>query len=283
MTLVVRTPATSANLGSGFDVLGLALTLHADIGTGAAPEGARTVDQHHPARAPFDELGGEGPIWLRSSIPVARGLGFSGAMRVGAAALAVCQRDGRAAASIRSSAGEIVRVAAAHEGHGDNAAASLHGGLVAFVQGRVVPIGVGPVLAAAAVVTWIPDVTTSTDRSRRALPTAVVRSAAVHNIGRSLQLALAFEHDDPSLLSGATDDQLHQVERLPLVPGASAALTAGTAAGAWCGWLSGSGPTVAFLCAAGAADSVVGSLPSGGHSKTLAIDTAGARVVPPGG
>lgn len=279
MTLVVRTPATTANLGSGFDVFGLALALHADLGTGEAPDGAQVLDRHHPARAPFEELGGVGPLWLRSSIPIARGLGFSGAMRVGAAALAVCQRDGGGGV-IESAVDEIVRVAAAHEGHGDNAAASVYGGLVAYVDGRVVPIAVGPVLAAAKVVTWIPDITTSTDRSRRALSPEVDRSAAVHNIGRALQLALAFEHDDPSLLSGATDDELHQAERLPLVPGAADALSAGAAAGAWCGWLSGSGPTVAFLCSSAMADEVERSLPPGGHSKRLAIDTLGVRIVP---
>jgi len=280
MTLAVRTPATSANLGSGFDVFGLALGLHADLGVGDAPDGAQQLDEHHPARAPFVELGGTGALWLRTSIPIARGLGFSGAARAGAAALAVCQRAAGGDGSIRAAAEQIVRVAAAHEGHGDNAAASVHGGLVAYLDGRVVPIAVGPVLAAACVVTWIPDVTTSTDRSRRALPTTVGRGAAVHNIGRSVQLALAFERDDPSLLPGATDDQLHQAERLPLVPGAADALAAGVAAGAWCGWLSGSGPTVAFLCAPGAATAVVESLPPGGHTKRLAIDTVGVRVLP---
>lgn len=279
MTLAVRTPATTANLGAGFDVLGLALSLHADLGVGDAPDGAEPLDEHHPARAPFERLGGEGSLWLRSSIPMARGLGFSGAARVGAGALAVCQRDGGGDGAIRAAADEILRVAAELEGHGDNAAASLLGGAVAFVDGRVLPITVGPVLAAATVVTWIPDTTTSTDRSRRALPPEVTRAAAVHNVGRSVQLVLAFEHDDPELLRGATDDALHQAERLPLVPGAAEALTAGTAAGAWCGWLSGSGPTVALLCPTSAVDAVVAALPSGAHCKRLAIDTAGTRTI----
>ncbi len=260
-------------------MLGLALALHADVGTGAAPAGATALDEHHPAYAPFTALGGEGPMWLRSSIPVARGLGFSGAVRVGAAALAVCQRQGGHGA-LHSAAAEIVRVAAGHEGHGDNVAASMYGGAVAYVEGDVVPITIGPVLGAARVIAWIPDVTTSTDRSRRTLPPLVDRSAAVHNIGRALQLALAFEHDDPSLLSGATDDRLHQADRLPLVPGAADALAAGTSAGAWCGWLSGSGPTVAFLCPESAAAEVAGALPPGGHCKRLAIDSVGAHLVP---
>lgn len=275
---VVRTPASSANLGAGFDVLGLALDLHADIGTGDPPEGTRAVEDHHPLRLAFEQLGGAGPLWLRTSIPMARGLGFSGAVRVGAAALAAAEAGGGDEAITAASDG-ILRVAAELEGHGDNAAASLYGGVVAYAEDRVVRVRVGPVMAGATVVTWIPDVTTSTDRSRRTLPDVVDRSAAVHNIARSVRLALAFEHDDPELLAGATEDRLHQGARLPLVPGAADALDAGGAAGAWCGWLSGSGPTVALLCPPERASAVAAALPGAAHTKELAIDTRGARVL----
>ncbi|MGI9646707.1 MAG: homoserine kinase [Ilumatobacteraceae bacterium] len=278
MTLAVRTPASSANLGPGFDVLGLALALYADLGIGEPPEGAVALDEHHPAVEAFERLGGQGPVWLRSSIPMARGLGFSGTVRVGGAALAVCQRDDGTGA-IPAALDEILSVAVELEGHGDNAAASAVGGLVAFVGPGVVPIRVGPTLAASTVVTWIPDVTTSTDSSRLALSDQVARSAAVHNIGRALQLAAAFEQDDPSLLPGATSDRLHQQERLARLPGATDAIEAGVAAGAWCGWLSGSGPTVALLCPADAADAVVPALRGPGHCKQLSIDTGGTRLL----
>ena len=281
MTLVVRTPASSANLGPGFDVLGLALALYADLGIGEPPDGALALDEHHPATEAFARLGGHGPVWMRSSIPMARGLGFSGTVRVGGAALAVCQRDGRAG-SLRAAIDEVLAVAVELEGHGDNAAASAVGGLVAFVDPEVVPIRVGPTLAASKVVTWIPDVTTSTDSSRLALSEDVARSAAVHNIGHSLQLASAFERDAPGLLAGATSDRLHQAERLARLPGAREAIDAGVAAGAWCGWLSGSGPTVALLCAADLADTVVAALPGPGHCKQLSIDTEGTRLLPYG-
>ena len=94
-----------------------------------------------------------------------------------------------------------------------------------------------------------------------------------------MRFVLAFEQDDPDLLTGAADDRLHQAERLPLVPGAAEALAAGRDAGAWCGWLSGSGPTVALLCPADRAAAVADALPSGAHTKRLSIDTVGARVV----
>lgn len=271
--LVVRTPASSANLGAGFDVFGMAVTLYADIGTGEAPDGAHQMDAHHPGRAAFDLLGGVGPIWLRCNIPMARGLGFSGAVRVGAAALAVVQSG----ATIDARATEILAVAAELEGHGDNVAASLHGGIAAYVDGRSIPFPVGPHLGAAAFVAWVPDVTTSTDSSRRALPDLVERSDAVHNIGRAAQFALAFAHDDPELLAGSTLDRLHQAHRIPGVPGAAAALDAGASAGAWAGWLSGSGPTVGFLVDPTLADTVAGALPAEGHTKVLGLDLEGAR------
>lgn len=272
---VVRAPASSANLGSGFDVFGMALDLYAEVGTGPAPHGTSEVDEHHPAREAFAEFGATGPLWLRSSIPMARGLGFSGAVRVAGAALGAVV-GGR---SVTNAADDVLSVASVLEGHGDNAAASLFGGVVANIDGRSLRFAVGPVLAAARVVAWVPEVMTSTDRSRRALPAEVARSAAVHNLGRAVQLALAVERDDPELLVGATADRLHQESRLALVPGANAALSAGVAAGAWCSWLSGSGPTVAFLCPPDAVGDVVACLPDTGHAKVLAIDTAGAHVV----
>ena len=273
--LSVRTPASSANLGAGFDVFGLAVNLYADVGLGEAPDDAQQVDEHHPARTAFDRLGGTGPVWLRTNIPMARGLGFSGAVRVGAASLAVAQSG----SSIADGAGEILSLTTELEGHGDNVSASLHGGVVAYVEGRAVPFVVGPVLGGAAFVAWVPDVTTSTDKSRQALGDAVDRSAAVHNIGRAVQFALAFAHDDPAMLADATSDRMHQASRLPSVPGAVDAMDAAMAAGAWCAWLSGSGPTVGMLVPAGLGEQVAAALPDGGHAKVLAIDPLGARLI----
>ncbi|MEY4173415.1 MAG: homoserine kinase, partial [Actinomycetota bacterium] len=92
--MLVRVPASSANLGPGFDTLGMALSLHAEVGLGEAPEGARSVDEHHPAMVAFRRNGGEGALWVRSPIPVGRGMGFSGAVRVGGAVAAHAQRHG---------------------------------------------------------------------------------------------------------------------------------------------------------------------------------------------
>lgn len=272
----VRAPASSANLGAGFDVLGMALDLYADCGLGEAPADAQQLDDHHPGRIAFAALGGSGPMWMRCNIPMARGLGFSGAARVSAAALAAVQSGGPSWLAARSD--EILASASELEGHGDNVAASLHGGVTAYVQGEYVSVPVGPTMAAANFVAWVPDVTTSTDKSRKALSSTVDRTDAVHNIGRAIQFVMAFAHDDPSLLASGATDRLHQAVRLPGVPGAQDALDAGIAAGAWAGWLSGSGPTVGFMCAPGDAASVAAALPDGAHTKLLRIDTAGCRV-----
>jgi homoserine kinase len=279
--IVVRAPASSANLGPAFDVLGLALDLPADVGVGAPPTDARVADPHHPARLAFEALGGTGELWVRSRIPVGRGLGFSGAVRVAGAAAAAVQAAGGRAEAVEERADDVLSVSAELEGHADNVAASLYGGAVAVVDDRAIPLRIGPRLADAVVVAWVPDTTTSTDRSRRALSADVARTDAVHNISRSVQLALAIERDDPELLAGATVDRLHQDERLLSIPRGGEALDAGLAAGAWCGWLSGSGPTIALLAERGRAPSVAAALPRGGHVKRLRIDLQGARTIEP--
>jgi homoserine kinase len=218
-------------------------------------------------------------MWVRTSIPMGRGLGFSGAARVAGAALGVIVSAEDPGAALSGARTAVLDVAVAQEGHGDNAAASVFGGVVAWVDGHTIPLRLGPQLASASVVGWIPELTTSTDRSRGILPDQVALADAVRNLGRVAQFVLAIERDDPSMLVGATDDRLHQAVRLPEVPGASEALTAGVSAGAWCGWLSGSGPTVAFLVDASAVDAVMASLPASGHAKHLHIASRGVHVL----
>ncbi|MEO6653249.1 MAG: homoserine kinase [Ilumatobacteraceae bacterium] len=271
----IRVPASSANLGPGFDVLGMALTLHAEIGCGDAPEGAHVADEHHPATVAFRRAGGTGPVWVMSPIPMGRGLGFSGAMRVGGAAAASVQVEGCAALDDLEVRRRILQISAELEHHADNAAASLHGGVVAVADDTVtqVPLAFDP-----AVVVWIPEATTSTDRSRTNLADTVNRADAVFNISRVAMFVAACASGDASALRRATEDRLHQTERLAAVPSSAAALDAGLAAGAWAAWLSGSGPTVAMLCEPSRADELAAALPRSGQTKVLRIDHAGATV-----
>ena len=274
----VRVPASSANLGAGFDVLGMALGLHAEVGIGRAPGGGRTADQFHPAAVAFKRLGGTGELWVRSAIPMGRGLGFSGAVRVGGAAAARVQRDGPEALHDDEALAEVLAIATELERHADNAAASLFGGLVVAAADTVarVPLAFDP-----AVVVWVPDAaTTSTDHSRGTLPEQVSRRDAVFNLGRVAMFVAACANGDSSLLRLATQDRLHQDVRLHQVPQSAATMKAALDAGAWAAWLSGSGPTVAMFCESSRAAEIADGLPADGHTKVLRIDHEGATVTP---
>ena len=273
----IQVPASSANLGAGFDVLGMALTMHAEVGCGAPPAGAQAADEHHPATIAFRRLDGDGPLWVRSPIPMGRGLGFSGAIRVGGAAAALVQRHGRDTLDDEHHLDRVLHVAATLERHADNAAASLHGGIVVVVDDVVtrVPLAFDP-----AVVVWVPDATTtSTDQSRTTLADTVSRSDAVFNLGRVATFVAACAAGDAAVLRMATDDRLHQPVRLAAVPESAAALDEGLALGAWAAWLSGSGPTVAMMCESARADEIAAGLPGTGRAKVLRIDHEGATVV----
>jgi homoserine kinase len=276
--MIVRVPASSANLGPGFDALGMALDLHADIGlldeSTSAADRTHGVDENHPAWTAFAAAGGDGALWVRSPIPIGRGLGFSGAMRVGGAAVAVVQRHGPE--GLHEKRADILSVAAALEGHADNVAASLYGGIVATDGVRALRFDT-PLQPD--VVLWIPDGTTSTTASRTALPATVDFGDAVFNIGRTALLVAALTAGDTGALGEATQDRLHQDRRLQAATASRGALADGLEAGAWCGWLSGSGPTVALLAAAGEGDVIARALPTSGHTRVTTIDRIGTTVV----
>jgi homoserine kinase len=273
--VIVRVPASSANLGPGFDALGMALSLHLDVGLAAAGDGRRRAEETHPAVQAFRSLGGTGDLWVDSPIPMGRGLGFSGAARVGGLLAAYAQRCGPALHRAEVAADVLAR-ATALEGHADNVAASLHGGVVATAAGRAVrvPLAVDP-----AVVMWVPSWTTSTDHSRTTLGPTVSFAAAVFNIGRTALLVAALAAGDVTVLRAATEDRLHQDVRFDRAPASRHALAAALAAGAWCGWLSGSGPAVATLCHPDDAGAVSAALPTGASIKQLTVDQHGAIVV----
>lgn len=271
----VRVPATSANLGPGFDALGLALTLHVEmgvVGVDEMPDGARVADDTHPGQVAFLRAGGSGQVWVTSRIPAARGMGFSGAVRVGGVICAEVQQMG---AAWKKSGSRALELGTELEGHADNVAPSVHGGIVIVSDGLVVPV---PMAMDAAFVMWVPEFSTSTNESRRAIGATIALGDAVFNIARTAMLVTAFQTGDTSLLRDATKDKIHQDIRLAASPACKEALDAGLAAGAWGGWLSGSGPTVALMCEPALAATIAGSLPGGGHAKVLSLDLDGATV-----
>jgi homoserine kinase len=148
-----------------------------------------------------------------------------------------------------------------------------------FVDGAAVSVPLG-FTTEPVVVAWSPaDTTTSTNRSRAALPDLVHRADATFNIANVAALMVALQSGDVELLGSAMRDRLHQSKRLESLPTSAAALRVGSAAGAWCGWLSGSGPTVAFLCAPDRADDIALALDAGGQVRTLHIDHVGVRAL----
>jgi homoserine kinase len=275
--LRVRVPASSANLGPGFDALGMALSLHLEMGIddgSALPEFAKVIDDSHPSLAAFRHAGGTGNVWVRSVIPMGRGLGFSGAARVAGVVLGHAQRNGKE--SLIADRKELLRLSTELEGHPDNVAASLVGGVTASTGGEVVklPLGCDP-----AFIAWVPETQTSTEKSRTAIASSIPLPDVVFNIGHTALLMAAFAAGDIAVLREATKDRMHQDVRFAASPNSHEAFKAALATEAWCSWLSGSGPTVGVLCAKADAALIAGRLPKSGASHILDIDHDGAVFI----
>jgi homoserine kinase len=259
----VRAPATSANLGPGFDALGLALARHDEVTARVTAGGARVTvtgegagelpsDESHlvvrSMRAAFDELG-EQPAGLElhclNRIPQARGLGSSSAAIVAGVLLArALVVDGAA----RMPDAAVLRLAAGLEGHPDNVAPCLLGGFtVAWTEeGGARAVRDNPAPGVRPVV-FVPADRGLTEVARAALPATVPHRDAAFNAGRSALLVQAITRA-PELLFPATEDRLHQPYRAGGAP-ASAALVAELRAGGVAAVVSGAGPTVLALVA----------------------------------
>ncbi len=251
-------PATTANLGPGFDTLGMALGLYNIVememthgagihvavegeGTGALP----LDDTNLVCRAastlwkrvgfPTDGFS----VRLKNNIPLARGLGSSAAAIVGSLTAANLLSGGRL------SDDEILALATEFEGHPDNAAPALFGGFVVSVtdggQVRAMQLPVPPKLRA---VVAIPEFELSTDSARRALPKQVSMQDATFNVSHAAMLVGALATGQLRFLRYAFRDKLHQQYRAALIPGLAQVMEAGEAAGARGVVLSGAGPTV---------------------------------------
>ena len=239
-------PSSSANLGPGFDCLAVALDLRIEVSIEPAEcftvtgegEGAAipaTAD-HLAARVLREVLGhDEAAVRIRSGIPVGRGLGSSAALAVATAAAA--------------GATDPLGVACRIDGHPENAAASVYGGLVAATMlddGEPLALGL-PLDADATFVVLVPDRSLSTEEARAALPAQVRHEDAVRNVSRTGVLIGALA-DMSFFRPGVMSDRLHQTYRLPLMPEAEALLEALTAAGALGAAWSGAGPSMVGIC-----------------------------------
>ncbi len=258
----VVAPATTANLGPGFDCLGLALdlwnqldVLPGDPGAGAVVEiGGEGAGELSTGRDNlvyrsmaflFQEADREIPqvrLHCQNQIPLERGLGSSAAAIAGGlvAANAMC--------SHAFTPNDLLEMAATIEGHPDNVAAAVLGGLQLVVTEDerlyTAPINVPPELHA---VLFIPESRIATSDARSVLPQSVSRADALYNMSRTALLVAGMATNHPEYLSVATQDRLHQPYRLPLFPAMKLLFKAAKDAGALGVFLSGSGSTVLAL------------------------------------
>jgi len=259
--VAVRVPATSANLGPGFDTLGLALSVYDELVVEALPEGELRVEVEGPGADAvprdasnlvvraiaygFEAVGRRMPgiaLSQRIVIPHGRGLGSSGAAVVAGllAARGLLEGDVEFGPSL------LLRLATELEGHPDNVAPALFGGLtIAWMDENgpqhkklLVHRGVAPLV-------FVPESTMPTRLSRELAPTQVTREDAVFNVSRSALLIAALTQS-PELLLAATDDKLHQNYRAQAMPDTDALVRRLRQEG-FAAVLSGAGPSVLVL------------------------------------
>lgn len=257
--ILVRVPASTANLGSGFDTIGMALQLYATIRMRVAEKTRIRLIGPHLNGLPADEnnliyrvaeqvfrlAGVPMPnieIEVESDIPLTRGLGSSASAIVGGLVAA------NELAGCPFSHDEILKFAASREGHADNVAAALFGGIVitAMDGENVSYVRISPPDNLKAVVA-IPDFQLPTAEARRVLPSSYSREDAVYAISRAALLAAALASGNTTVLHEAMKDRLHQPYRIKLVPGLEEILKGARRYGALGAALSGAGPAVLAL------------------------------------
>lgn len=299
--ITVRAPATTANMGPGFDSLGMALELFNTIsiersdrfsiritgnGAGELSKGPDNM-VYRGIAAVYDHLKLEPPplaVKCHNEIPLRRGLGSSAAAIAG----------GMVAANLLTGDSvpgeELLRLADAIEGHPDNVAPALFGGCqIVIREGENLTSIPCPVDERLSTVLLVPDVEIPTEEARGVMPTSIPMQDAVHNIGRAALLALALSRGDAEHLNVATQDVLHQPYRAHLFSPMTGIFGAAMAAGACGVFLSGSGSTILAMADSNeesiAEAMLKESRKQGVKATTLVTrpSTLGVSVVPEGG
>lgn len=261
--VVVRAPATTANLGPGFDVLGMALGLWNEVEVSASDvwrvevlgEGEKVLPRNEQnlvcqamqalaAHVGRDLL----PLHVicRNRIPLQSGLGSS------AAAIVCGLLAAQHVLGEQLPTSELLALAVRLEGHPDNVAPALMGGFVAVAMVDGTPLAVQvPVPEELRVVVVLPEVQVSTEMARQLLPKQVPHEDAVFNVGRAVLTVLALWRGDYSLLSAVMADRLHEPYRKQLIPAYEDVVAAAREAGAAAVAISGSGPALAAFAREG--------------------------------
>jgi homoserine kinase len=244
---LVRVPASSANLGPGYDVLAAALSLTLELEVEEAGEffvhsdvPGVPADRTNLCVRAFERLhSADGLAFhVRSGIPVAAGLGSSAAAIVAGLA---------AADHLYELDAPLFELAAEFEGHPDNVAAALYGGFVICAGNGEAPVRFDPAPGLEGVIA-IPPHEVPTAEARAALPDEVPLAEAVHNVGHASLLLLGLAKDDFSLIARGLADRLHQPRRQHLYPRSMELVERATDLGAVGATISGAGPTVLFWC-----------------------------------
>lgn len=289
----VKVPASTSNLGSGFDTLGLAVKLYNVIRV--ERQSAAGIALHwampEPDRAWFmAALGAAAKLFfrrtrarafgvrvgLRPGVPMARGLGASATIRVGFIAAM------NELAQTKLSREELLELATELEGHPDNASPAIFGGFT--VSGRVgqtVRCLSFPVSSRLKCVTLIPKFGISTEKARKLLPASYSKADTAHALNRAALITAALAAKNYRALCGVFDDRLHQPYREKLLPQLSRVIRAGEKAGALGGFLSGSGSSIMCLTlekADAVAQAMLRQLP-GSEVRVLLADSQGFRVM----
>jgi homoserine kinase len=299
MRVRVRVPATSANLGPGFDALGLALGLYNEVEACSAAATTVSIEGEGAGRLPtseknvvvrairlaYEAVGRADERWTVrcvNRIPSARGLGSSAAAWVGGLAA------GNALLGSPLDRAALLRLAARAEGHPDNVAAAVYGGLtVVGGEGDGVVALTLPVPSSLVWVVLVPDVTSATSDARAVLPATVPRADAVFNVQRVALLLASLQQGRLDTLGAALDDRLHQPYRRRLFPWMPAVADAARAAGALGCVLSGAGPSLLAITAgadvsqavAMAMEQALAQAGVRGSARALGVDTEGVVVV----
>lgn len=295
--VTVHAPASSGNLGAGFDALSMALDLcnefsaePADellienIGEGAAqlPTGPEHLVYRAIQRVYAATGGVAPPLRLRcvNRIPLSRGLGSSSSAIAGGLVI------GNRLLGDPLNMDKLLTLATELEGHPDNVVACLLGGVQVSVQsgGRVLHCGV-PINLPLTAVLFIPTFTMDTRQARHLLPSQVPLADAVFNLGRAALMVAALATGRADLLRTAAEDRLHQPPRTALFPALPAMLDAALQAGALAAWLSGAGSTILAL-SNGAVEPIGAALQHcaarheiAGETRVVAIRERGAEII----
>jgi len=246
-------PASSANLGPGFDILGLALDVRCSVKAHRADSWSVDSDRGDPDEATMFALEavtapGAWHLQITSTIPVARGLGSSAALLAAAAAATRRWQGGVADPD------EVFTVVAEAEGHPDNAAATVYGGLVAVTGGSVHQLELSPDLVA---VLAVPNQELSTTAARAVLPDEVPSDVVARSVTRVAFLIEGMRTADPVAFAAAAGDELHEPYRAALAPITSVLMDAARGAGALHVCWSGAGPSILAVVTVESRDAVV--------------------------